>query len=54
MEKKPFQVYFTESRLNELKKLGQELDMPVSILIRMGASLILKKYTNKAELCNKS
>lgn len=44
MEKIPYQVYFTEKRLNELKVLGKTLDMPVSVLVRMGAGLIIQKY----------
>ena len=43
-EKEKISLWMTKSRLDDLKILSHELDIPVSILIRMGASLIIQKY----------
>jgi hypothetical protein len=40
-------IQISETRHNELEKLSRILDIPTSVLIRMGISLILKKYKDK-------
>lgn len=43
-KKKLFNIWITEKRIEDLRFLSQELDMPMSILIRMGITNICKKY----------
>lgn len=43
-KKKLFSIWITEKRIEDLRFLSQELDMPMSILIRMGITDICKKY----------
>ena len=42
--KKLFNFYVSEQRFEELKIISECLELPVSILIRMGISEICKKY----------
>jgi len=44
MRKVPYQVFFTETKLDELKELGKKEQLPVSVLVRMGAELVIEKY----------
>ncbi len=43
-EKERINLWMTKTRMNDLRLLSEKLDIPVSILIRMGVSLILQKY----------
>lgn len=44
MKKKLYNLWINEKRWEQMETLSKELDMPVSILIRMGMTLILQKY----------
>ena len=48
--KKLFNLYITEKRIDDLKYLSQELDVPMSILIRMGITKICQKYEKVLKL----
>lgn len=43
-EKERINLWMTKTRMKDLRALSDKLDIPVSILIRMGASLIIQKY----------
>lgn len=44
MKKRLYNMWINEKRWNELEIISKELDMPVSILIRMGMGLIVQKH----------
>jgi len=44
MEKVLFNFMVTKVKLNELRVVSKSVDLPVSALIKMGITLILKKY----------
>ncbi|MEE9573193.1 MAG: ribbon-helix-helix domain-containing protein [Candidatus Neomarinimicrobiota bacterium] len=44
IEREKINLWMTKKRLVELKILSRELDIPVSILIREGVQMLIKKY----------
>lgn len=44
VEKEKFLLNMTKKRLDELRVLSKELDIPVSILVREGVQMLIKKY----------